>query len=339
MQEIEFGRKIVNVRLLVGMLISIVCVYLIVRQVDINEVGKAISNLNIFYAAVGVLSLGMGYYIRIARWAVMLRASGADVRTRSCASPFLGSIALNNILPFRAGDFVRAFVFPKVIGVRKVTATASLLLERLVDLLTLLLCLSIGLLLSDLLHIPPWLEDSVTSLSIVGVTTLLSVILFHGFVKKIFLSLQDGLSKNEKFIHGRLAYLLGVGAHLLADLGVMSRLPTLIAIFVLSMLVWSGEMGLFLGVLYGLQMKVSLATALLIMSIATLSTLVPSSPGYVGPFHLATFTAVTMLGGDSSQAASFAILVHLGLWLPTTIVGGIAILLHPQLFKSYTTEK
>jgi hypothetical protein len=70
------------------------------------------------------------------------------------------------------------------------------------------------------------------------------------------------------------------------------------------------------------------------MSIATLSTLVPSSPGYVGPFHLAAFTAVSLIGGTAAQAGSFAVLAHLALWLPTTAAGAIAILFRPELFRS-----
>jgi uncharacterized membrane protein YbhN (UPF0104 family) len=70
------------------------------------------------------------------------------------------------------------------------------------------------------------------------------------------------------------------------------------------------------------------------MAITTLSTLVPSSPGYVGPFHLAAFTAVSMLGGSDAQAASFAVLVHLALWIPTSLVGALAIWSRPQLFRA-----
>jgi hypothetical protein len=46
-----------------------------------------------------------------------------------------------------------------------------------------------------------------------------------------------------------------------------------------------------------------------------------------------------MLGGSSAQAASFAVLAHLGVWLPTTLAGGIAILVNPGLFKARESGK
>jgi uncharacterized membrane protein YbhN (UPF0104 family) len=122
--------------------------------------------------------------------------------------------------------------------------------------------------------------------------------------------------------------------NLFSSFNSMSRLSVMIAIFALSMLVWAGEAGLFWSLLYGFGLEVGLETALVVMAIATLSTLIPSSPGYVGPFHLAAYAAISMLGGTPGQAASFAVLSHLGLWLPTTLVGALAILTNPQLFRS-----
>ena len=78
--------------------------------------------------------------------------------------------------------------------------------------------------------------------------------------------------------------------------------------------------------------------ALLVMSMATIATLVPSSPGYVGPFHLAAFTAISLVGGTSSQAGSYAIIVHLALWASTTLAGAIAIWLRPNLFSTAKSE-
>ena len=119
----------------------------------------------------------------------------------------------------------------------------------------------------------------------------------------------------------------------------MSRIPVLLATFLFSMLVWVGEAGLFLALLRGLKLNVGVAFAVVVMAIATLSTLVPSSPGYIGPFHLAAFTAVSMLGGNSAQAASFAVVAHLGLWLPTTVAGALAMLFNPKLFARAKAKK
>ncbi len=322
-------------RHILGVTVSIVCLWLMFRQIKLDELQTAFDGLEWHFVALGVASLAFGYVIRIQRWAIMLRAGDAHVSSRACIAPFMGSITLNNVLPFRAGDFVRALVFPAAIGVRRVTATASLLLERLVDLLTLLLSLGIGLLLSPIVNLPVWIAETAVTLSLVAGIGLFLVVAFNSFFIETLTKIQQGFKLR---VWTRLGNGLGVAKDLLQSFGVMSRLIVLFPLLLLSMMVWIGEAGLFWALLKGLDISAGFASALIIMAIATLSTLVPSSPGYIGPFHLAAFSAVSMLGGTSSQAASFAVLAHLGLWLPTTLVGAVFIFTNPNLFRGSSAD-
>ncbi|SOE69828.1 hypothetical protein SAMN05414139_03622 [Burkholderia sp. D7] len=324
------ARKKLPIRQILGIGISIACLVLVFRKVDFNQLKLALENFKWHFIALGLVSLAIDYAMRIQRWAVMLRAGGATVSGWNCAPPFLGSITLNNVLPFRAGDLVRALVFPSAIGVRRVTATASLLLERLVDMLTLLLSLGIGLSLSPVAKMPEWLGRSVTALALVGVISLVLMVTLHQPIVRLLAHIERILLQRNA---AKLAKLFNVLAQLTRDIGDMSRPRTLLTLILLSMVIWVGETGLFWAVLRGLEIDAGFPAALTIMAVATLSTLVPSSPGYVGPFHLAAYSAAVMLGGTAAQAASFAVLAHLGLWLPTTLAGGIAILAKPALFK------
>jgi hypothetical protein len=112
----------------------------------------------------------------------------------------------------------------------------------------------------------------------------------------------------------------------------MCRPRILFLVLAVSLLVWSGEAGLFYFILAGLGINGTFVSAFFIMSIATLSTLLPSTPGYIGTFHLAGYTAITLIGGTPQQAGSFAVIVHLALWLPTTLAGIAAIIFSPNLF-------
>jgi uncharacterized protein (TIRG00374 family) len=282
------------------------------------------------FVALGIAALAFDYAIRIGRWRVLLCAGGANISVNACVAPFLGSIALNNLLPLRIGDFVRALVFPLSIGVRRISAAASLFLERLVDVLTLLFCVGIGLAANGRIGLPTWLESTAILLSILGAATLLLIYFFSGFVAAALLTVQ------EKTV---LRSLPGVtsGARVLSDLlsqlNGMSRVRTLLTVLLLSIMIWLGEAGLFWALLQALDVRSTALDALAIMALATLSTLIPSSPGYIGPFHLMTFSAVTMLGAPPNTAASFALLSHLCLWMPTTLAGGIAISANPGLFR------
>lgn len=313
-------------RNVVGVLISVACLGFIAWRIDLDEFVSAIAGFQWSWLLFGLVSLSFGYVMRIVRWSSLLRAAGANVPPSMCAAPFLGSIALNNILPMRLGDVVRALVFPSAIGIGRITATGSLVMERLVDLMTLLTCLMVGLALTSKAHLPEWLVGTAVGLAISGSAVLILFFLFSGRLSRWVgrWAHKAAYSKRERMLLALKDMLLGIDA--------MSRLPVLFSLFVLSMLVWAGEAGLYWGLLWGFGLEVGAGAALVVMAIATLATLVPSSPGYVGPFHLAAFSAVIMLGGTPAQAASFAVLAHLGVWLPTTIAGALAILFNPQLF-------
>ncbi|CAN7670159.1 lysylphosphatidylglycerol synthase transmembrane domain-containing protein [Variovorax sp. LjRoot84] len=307
------------VSLAVGIAVSLACLGFIVQKVDLEEVRRALLRFDLRYLALGVLCLAFGYVIRILRWSKMLNAVGAHVRFRECAAPFLGSIAINNVLPLRLGDVVRALVFPISIGVPRSMSTSSLIMERLVDLMTLILWLALSLALSVQLETPAWLKETAVTLAVAGCLALLLAFAFSGAIARQL------SSSTKRPIQAIVVLLQGFDA--------MTRPRVMAMLFGLSLLVWLGEAGLFYNLLLGFGFEATPSAAIVIMAIATLATLVPSSPGYVGPFHLAAFAGISLLGGTNEQAASFAVLSHLGLWVPTTLAGAVAIAAAPQMFK------
>ena len=63
---------------------------------------------------------------------------------------------------------------------------------------------------------------------------------------------------------------------------------------------------------------------MLTTGIANLATLIPSSPGYVGPYEAAVILVLSgALGLSRELALSYGVLVHVMLWLPVTIWGVI----------------
>lgn len=316
------------VKHLIGAAVTILCVVVIASKVKLADVLAALSQFQWPYLIAAVAFLAAGYALRILRWSLLLSSAGQPISFGNCAAPFLGSIALNNVLPLRLGDVVRAFVFPVAMGVGKATAASSLVMERLIDLMTLLCCLALGLFAIRTAVVPLMITESALTLALVGGVALATCFLFSGALARL-------LGKRAAAAPaGAGSRVLATLAGLFAGFEAMSRPRVLLLTLLISMLVWVGESGLFYFVLLGFGLPATPAMALLVMSIATLSTLVPSSPGYVGPFHLAAFTAISLVGGSAAQAGSFAVLAHLALWLPTSLAGALAILSRPGMFRS-----
>lgn len=318
------------VRTSIGIAISIACLLFIFSKIDSRALLQALESFKWPMLGVGIMALGFDYTLRIVRWKIMLQAAGAKVSFSRCAPAFLGSMALNNLLPLRAGDIVRALVFPASLGISRATSTASLVLERLVDLLALLACLGIGAVLAGEHQIPDTQQHWITLISAAGVAALVAAIALAAPIARMLAALSNQQNHNNR---PRLSLIASQLSQLMASLAKMAHLQILIPVGSLSLLIWFGEAGLFLALLHGFGLVATPQAALVIMALATLATLIPSSPGYVGPFHLAAFSAVILFGGNEAQAAGFALLTHLALWVPVTLAGVIGMVATPDLFR------
>jgi uncharacterized membrane protein YbhN (UPF0104 family) len=104
---------------------------------------------------------------------------------------------------------------------------------------------------------------------------------------------------------------------------------TMIKLVLWSGLAWLAEGGVFWGAALALPSLAAPLAAWLALPVGTLATLIPSTPGYVGTFDFFTVRAMTALGNGAAAATAYALLVHVLLWLPPTVVGGLYLLIHP----------
>jgi uncharacterized membrane protein YbhN (UPF0104 family) len=101
------------------------------------------------------------------------------------------------------------------------------------------------------------------------------------------------------------------------------RLARLLA---LSLLAWCFELGLFFMLQLSLGLKPSYPVALMAGSAANFATLVPSSPGYWGPFDGALIKVLVDVAGISAgQAAAYDLVVHVTLFVPVIVVGTLVL--------------
>ena len=107
------------------------------------------------------------------------------------------------------------------------------------------------------------------------------------------------------------------------------RSPQAMGLVALSSIVaWSFEASMYwvIARAFGgsIESVMGVAETLLTTGVANLATLVPSSPGYVGPFETGIKTVLEgALNAPATDALSYAILVHAALWFPVTVWGAV----------------
>jgi glycosyltransferase 2 family protein len=114
-------------------------------------------------------------------------------------------------------------------------------------------------------------------------------------------------------LHDFLRPLAGAPKALLSREGVLLLLG--------SLLIWSVEAMVYLGVARSVNLEMSGMGALYVVAVTNLFAMLPAAPGYVGTFDAAVVFGVKAIGGSGSAAFSYLLLLRFVLFLPITVVG------------------
>lgn len=327
-KQVSLGQVI---KMLIGLTISVICLYLVARQIELQDLKTAFVSFQWQFALFGLACLAMDYVLRVIRWAILLNATtDRRIGFKECWAPFMGSITLNNILPLRAGDVIRSVVFPRSMRIKIAAAASSVLVERIIDLLTIIIGLLVSFWLIQAVNAPEYLTRSAPWLAAFCLIGLIIIVFGSLLIDRILAWIA---AKPVVTNSTGLTKLFGLVRSLVGQVVKMSR-PTLMAsALALSAIIWIAEAGLFYFIITGFGVELSFAAAFFIMTFATLATLIPSSPGYFGTFHLAAITGMGIVGLTSGLEASIAVILHFFLWGATSLVGAMALFTNPGLFS------
>lgn len=303
-----------NLRPWIGLLVSLVFLYLAFRGQDLQEIQNAFEQANYWYLVPAVLLYFVGVYLRAFRWSWVLRGV-LHLSTRNLFSVVVIGYMANNVLPLRAGELVRSYVLSTRTGLRKTSILTTIVVERIFDGLTMLMFVLVA---SLFIGLTSQLQTMVLLAGLLfGAIILILVLLTTSFARQLLIArlvpalpnlVRDGV---ERMLESAFS-----------GLSVLRRRIDLLAITGISILAWLFEASMFLLIAIGFGLDVSLAAILMVTAVANLATLVPSSPGYVGPFEAGVLLALAgAVGVQREVALSYAIVVHAALYVPITLWG------------------
>lgn len=295
-------------------------VWLIIRSVNGDELLDVLSQTRIEWIVIALGLFLAGYVCRIIRWRIMLLRDNPDLSWFICAVPFMGSIAANNVLPFRAGDLLRAVAFTNWLGVSKASTVATLLVERLLDLLSLLIILGTVLVMFELGSgsAGTLVGVSGTSLILIGLTVM-AFLLFPQLFEPLVRIVVRGVAYVSPSIAEKLTEF---SENIFDTLRHLAQGPRMSLLVLWSAAAWGFEGAVFFASATALPAITDPQVSWLALPVGTLATLLPSTPGYVGTFDYFVIEAMEIMGNPVAAATAFALLVHLILWVPATLIGG-----------------
>jgi uncharacterized protein (TIRG00374 family) len=286
--------------------------------VSFDGVTAVAKRLQWSWVALALIALAAGYAARVYRWWWMLRICNPAVTLRSCTWPLIVGFAVNNVVPFRAGDALRVVGFRRQLDTSVVRVLGSLLIERILDLTILVAFLLIGIFGLRSSEIPAmYLRTAalVAGAGVLGWTVLLWMgdsleALFLKICRSRVLAARGLSSTAEQHVR-----------NFFVALNVARTPERALKLLAMSAVVWCCEGGVFACVAKGLHYDGRAFGPWFALATGSLSTLIPSSPGYVGTFDFFALAGLVAYGASNSAAAAITFIVHGVLWLPLTVAG------------------
>ncbi len=314
-----------TLQLLVGVAVSVVAVWFTMRGVSVPEVWKALTRADPWlFVAVMALALG-SFWVRALRWRSLL-AGGRTMAFDSLLSATLIGFMTNNVLPFRLGEFVRPWVLARREGCSTSMALATIVVERVVDMLTLLAILGVTLLVHPIRS-----GSEAARLTQAGAGTL--IVLTLGLtVLLVALERMPGLSHRliaglgRRLPERHRGRVTGALEHFLEGLGLFRDLPRLLWVFLLSFVLF-GCFGVALQLsMLAFGLHLPWYAGLLVLVISAFAIMAPAAPGYIGTMNLACVAGLALFGVTNRDLAnSFSWFYWAAQWLPVT-AGGLVYL-------------
>lgn len=293
---------------LVGIPIGLFFLWLAIRNADLDAVWDSLREADARLVALAIGAFAVVYAFQSARWRRI--AATPQVGLPRFYEMTVSGVAVNNVLPGRIGDFLRARWLGLEAGMAAGKAFGTVILDRAFDLVVL-----VGLLVVGIAAVASsgWLVE----LAAAGVVVLLGFVGVLLFSRK-YIERRDRDRRERSFVRRlvrdtveRLAEPLG-RRHLLVWLG-------------LSLGAWAMWAIAALLVARALDVELSLTEALFVTAVLNLGSAVPSSPGYVGTYEWLGVASLGLLGVDDEPALAFTLLVHTAWYVPTTLFGAIAL--------------
>ncbi len=145
-------------------------------RLDVKGIIEALKIAQYIYMIAIVLLIYLGWWIRAWRWQIFI-SPVAKVKARPAFSALMIGYLGNTVLPLRIGEFMRAFVVSKHTKAPMSTALATVVIERVLDVMMLLLALGFSIIFFP--NIPDWLRTGGYSTFIMfGLLTVFLLLFF-----------------------------------------------------------------------------------------------------------------------------------------------------------------
>ena len=262
------------------------------------------------------------YGVLAIRWCRLLRPLG-PVRFRVALRATVMGFAASAILPGRVGEVLRPYVLARREGLSASAALATIVLERLLDVLAVLALLGVavldgspggdagaGLLVA--------VRSGAAVAGVAAVVGLGAAFLAAGHPDRV----ARAVDRLTGFLPARaVRALAGIAGRFVEGLAVVRDRRVLVVAFVWSLVNWAAVAAALWLVTVAFGIALPASGAAVVMALTVVGVAVPTPAG-IGGYHAAYQVGATLLyGAPDAAAVGAALVLHAMSFLPVTVVG------------------
>ncbi len=292
---------------------------------DLAELGRQLRATHWGWAAVATALSPVAIWVRARRWHYLFPPGSEPAGLEPAI--WIGYMA-NNVLPLRAGELVRVYVVARRWkaaegGAGRAhgfwTTLATLIVERALDGLAVVLILAVLILVIPVPAYMEWAALVLLGVDLCGIAALLAFVVAPRLCERLI----GRLTRRWPVLERRL---LRAFTTFVSGLDGVRAPGHLLPIFLWSVLVWVVPALAFWAMLVAMNLHLPWVAGWTVLAFVGLGVSIPSAPGYVGVFHAAAALAVGIFGVGPSAAIGYALVLHASQVVPITLIGWVYLL-------------
>ncbi|MBI2952740.1 MAG: flippase-like domain-containing protein [Chloroflexi bacterium] len=327
-----------GIKLAAGTALSLTAIALVLRDVDISTMARAVANVDYGLALTSFLTFVLALGAKAVRWSLLLGSSQSLRYSRALTFLIIGQM-INAAFPLRFGELGRIYLAAEKEEVSGAVAAGSIVLEKTIDAAILVVSLTI---IMPLILTPAWIiQPALLSAASTG-TMLIAVVLVlrnrrrassalvrirravSALARRASVPSQASTHDGDPSVirtEGEAAALDQQISALLLAMREIGDLRPAAVILAWSAIIWLLSVATNYLAFLAMGLNLPLLAAIFLLIVIQVGVMVPSAPGRVGLFQAATVLALAPFSLDATRALGYSMLLYAIVFLPVVVAG------------------
>lgn len=277
--------------------------YLTVREIKWDQFYQVLLRLDYVWLSITILTALLSIFLKIYRWAILLKNYQIDSSLIKISGSFLLSQATNILLPIRSGEIVRVtwLRLQRKDGILRIAS--SIFLEKYFDLLMLMIIFIV-----IIVFLPNYpIAFKSTSLIITGIILSITFLTLVWIGPKFWKKIRNKkIFEQQRWFHT----LTEILDNLFEDSLLLRRPGQIIIICIITVCIWIIMLFTNIFLMKSLFLPIDTNASLLVLALVYIGVLPALMPGNIGPFYFFVNLGLSFTNYPISEKLAYAFLLH-----------------------------